>query len=362
MSGDRRLFVWALVAGVLIALLILLRGVLLPFVIGFAIAYFLDPAVDKLVAWRLPRLLATILLTLGFFVAIVAVLVLLVPLLNAQLVDFASRLPRYANLFLAQATAILEIAEARLSPEDLKQIQDAFAGIAGDAVRWVGRLLGSIWSGGVALANLLGLVVITPIVAFYLLLDWDRLVDHVDGWLPRQHAKDIRAQVSEIDRVLAGFARGQAAVCLLLGAFYGIGLTLVGLDFGLIVGIGTGLISFVPYFGMLTGFAVGIGLALAQFPDWMPVALVATVFVAGQVIEGNIITPKLVGERVGLHPVWMIFALLAGGALFGFLGILLAVPMAAGVGVVVRFALARYQAGSAYGADGAERQDPGHDR
>ena len=191
-------------------------------------------------------------------------------------------------------------------------------------------------------------MVITPIVTFYLLRDWDLLVARIDGWLPRRHVDVIREQMRLIDRSLSGFVRGQLMVCLMLGVFYAIGLTVVGLDFGLVIGLATGLVSFVPYFGMLAGFVVGIGVAVAQFGSWVPVALVAAVFVIGQFVEGNFVTPRVVGNRIGLHPVWLIFALLAGGALFGFTGLLLAVPVAAVLGVLVRFSLERYLAGAAY--------------
>ena len=188
----------------------------------------------------------------------------------------------------------------------------------------------------------------TPIVAFYLLRDWDRVVASVDGWLPRRHADEIRSIAREIDGVLSGFLRGQFIVCLALAAFYGVGLSLVGLDFGLIIGISTGLLSFVPIFGMLIGFAVGVGVALAQFGPTLHVILVVVVFMVGQFLEGHVMTPRLVGSRVGLHPVWTIFALLAGGALAGFTGLLVAVPAAAAIGVVARHAIRRYLASAAF--------------
>ena len=354
MTAERQLAYWLVGFALLFALLFALGDILLPFILGFAIAYLLDPVADMLVRWRAPRWLAATLLTVVFLVGIAAFLMLLVPLLQSQLLDMAARLPHYAELLRAKADAVLGMVQAKMSPEDLAQLRDAFGGVAGNTVQWLGRMLSSLWSGGLALVNLISLIVITPVVAFYLLRDWDLIVARIDRLLPRQHAETIREQCREVDRMLSGFARGQALVCLLLGLFYGAGLTLIGLDFGLIIGLATGLISFVPYFGMLTGLAVGIGLAFAQFSDWLPIALVAGVFVVGQVIEGNVITPKLVGDRVGLHPVWMIFALLAGGALFGFVGILLAVPAAATVGVLARFGVARYFASALYGGGGGD--------
>lgn len=192
--------------------------------------------------------------------------------------------------------------------------------------------------------NLVALLLITPIVAFYLLRDWDRLIEQADRLLPPAYAEVIRAQVRAVDRTLAGFVRGVGTVCLFLGVFYATGLTLVGLDFGLLIGLGAGLISFVPYIGATIGAIASVGLALLQFDGYLMAAVVAAIFFSGQFIEGNILQPTLVGDRVGLHPVWVIFALLAGGALLGFVGVLVAVPAAAVIGVGVRFFVGQYRA------------------
>jgi predicted PurR-regulated permease PerM len=203
------------------------------------------------------------------------------------------------------------------------------------------------------LINLVSLLVITPVVAFYLLRDWDRIVIQIDSWLPRRYAETIREQVRAVDATLAGFLRGQGTVCLILAIYYGLGLSLAGLDFGLVIGLVAGLLSFVPYVGAIVGLLLSVGLALVQFDAWLPIAIVAAVFILGQVVEGNFLTPKLVGESVGLHPVWIIFALLAGGTLFGFVGLLLAIPAAAVIGVGVRFALDRYLVSAYYKGPGS---------
>jgi predicted PurR-regulated permease PerM len=307
----------------------------------------------------LPRWLAAGLITFLVVLVVIAAALLLVPLLQAELLEFAGRVPRYVDLLRGKAMELMELLRARLTPEEIEQVRSQIGSMAApDAIAWVGAALGRLWGGGMALLNLLSLLVITPIVLFYLLRDWDRIVAIVDGWLPLDTIDTVHTQFRAIDGVLSGFVRGQMSVCLLLGAFYAVGLMLVGLDFGFVIGFGTGLISFVPYFGMLVGFAVGLGVAFAQFADWQPIALVAGVFVIGQFMEGNFITPKLVGERVGLHPVWVIFALLAGGALFGFTGILLAVPAAAVIGVLGRFAVGHYKQSAAYGAGPGGAEPP----
>ena len=357
MSRDRKLVLWLLAFIVLFAAVYLLRSILLPFVLGMAAAYFLDPVADRMERWGLSRALAATALTIVFLVAVVAFFILLAPLLQAQVLGFIGRVPAYADLLRVAAEDALSLVQANLAEADIMRLREAASGTTATIVGWLGQVASGLWSGGLALVNLLSLIVITPIVTFYLLRDWDSIVASVDGWLPRDHAETVREQVRLIDRTLAGFARGQATVCVGLGFFYAIGLSLVGLEFGIVVGLVTGLISFVPYFGMLTGLALGLGLAFAQFDGWQPVAMVAGVFVIGQIAEGNFITPKLVGDRVGLHAVWMIFALLAGGALFGFLGVLLAVPAAATIGVLARFGITQYMASPLYGGDGPRSDD-----
>ncbi len=349
MTREMRAIAWLVGISVFAFLLSLLSSVLMPFVAGMAVAYFLDPLADRLEKWGCSRVVATSLITTLFFLLAAGVAVLLFPLLQAQVVAFISRVPHYAEVLREQAAPILEHLQSNLPADAVERLRGAAGSYAGEAIQWVGTLLKNLWSGGVALLNMLSLVVITPLVTFYLLRDWDRIVERLDTLLPRRAAPTIRTQVRVINRTLAGFMRGQATVCLLLGIFYAIGLTLVGLDFGLLVGLGTGLISFIPYFGMLVGLVTGLGIAFVQFADMGSVALVAAVFAAGQVIEGYALTPRLVGDRVGLHPVWILFALLAGGALFGFTGVMLAIPVAAVIGVLVRFSLDRYMNGPLYG-------------
>ena len=342
MRVERQLRFWLIGFAVFLVALYLLRGVLLPFVAGMAVAYLLDPICDRLEAWGLSRTLATTGLTILFLVLAAAAVVLLIPVLAGQVASLLERVPDLIEALRGQSARLLAIVEARVDPAMIERIEGAVAGSADRLVAWGTKFLGQVISGGVALANLISLLVITPVVAFYLLRDWDRIVARVDTWLPREHAETIRERVREVDRTLAGFLRGQGTVCLILGLFYAIALSIAGLDFGLVVGLVAGLLSFIPYVGAIVGLVLSVGLALLQFDDWLRVAIVAGIFFVGQAVEGNFLTPKLVGESVGLHPVWIIFGLLAGGALFGFVGVLLAIPAAAVIGVGVRFALGRY--------------------
>ena len=342
MSRARASLIWlgALVA--LLVLLYLLRGVLLPFVVGIASAYFLDPAADRLERWGASRLVATSIITAVFLLVVAALVVLLVPLLHRQVLDLVDGIPGYAAAAKQLVAWLADALKDRLSPEDLAGLKKSVSGFAGDALRWLGGVLGRIWSGGLALFQVLTLVFVTPVVTFYMINDWDRIVAAVDGWVPPRHRKDARTLAKGIDRRLSGFLRGQALVCLALGLFYAVALSLAGLKFGLLVGIVAGLLAFIPFVGATIGFVVAVGLALVQFDGWVPVAVVGAIFLAGQVLEGNFLQPKLVGDRVGLHPVWIIFAVFAGGALLGLLGVILAVPLAAVLGELVRFGHARY--------------------
>jgi predicted PurR-regulated permease PerM len=325
---------------------------MLPFVAGMAVAYFLDPACDWLEEKGSSRTFATVIITAAFFLVATLLMVLVVPLAYGQAVQLVQKMPDYVAAIREKVVPIIAALAPYLGDGGIADIRDTLSGYGSDAVKWLAGNIGGFLSRLEALANLLSLLVITPIVSFYLLRDWDHLVARVDDLLPRGSAETIREQLRLVDKTLAGFVRGQVTVCLILGAFYGVGLSLAGLDSGFIIGFATGLVSFVPFFGMLLGFFIGMAVAVAQFDSWLPIGMVAAVFAVGQLIEGNFLTPKMVGERVGLHPVWVIFGLLAGGALFGFIGVLLAVPMAAVVGVLVRFAVGHYLESPLY-LDGA---------
>jgi predicted PurR-regulated permease PerM len=355
----RGLRFWLTGLVVFFIVLYLLRSILLPFVAGMAVAYLFDPLCDRLERRGLSRTWATTLVTAVFLLAGLAVLILLVPVAVGQLSDFVKRVPGYLGTLQTQLLQLSDIVQAQVSPETLQRVRDLAGGSLDKIFGWLTGLVTGLLSGGIALANLLSLLVITPIVAFYLLRDWDRILEQLDSWLPREHADTIRDLARQIDERMAGFVRGQGTVCLVLGAFYAVGLSIVGLDFALVIGLISGLLSFVPFVGSLVGFAASVGLALAQFDSWLRIALVAAVFLLGQAAEGNFLTPKLVGERVGLHPVWVMFAMLAAGALFGFVGVLLAVPMAAVAGVMLRFAMQQYLDSDYYRGSGKASGEDG---
>ncbi|MET1028366.1 MAG: AI-2E family transporter [Dongiaceae bacterium] len=357
MSPIRQLRAWLIALAVFILLLFLLRSILLPFVAGMAVAYVLDPVCDALERLGLSRIWATVVVTVTFLLIILVVLLSLAPLLLQELSDFLKTLPALVGRAQDRLLPLYEAFRQRFDLPALSELSGMAQSRLGNAVSWLAQAAQELLGQGLALANLLSLVFITPVVAFYLLRDWDVLVTRIDELLPRPHIATIRAQFREVDRTLAGFARGQSMVCLTLGIYYATALAMVGLPFGIVVGLLAGVLTFIPYVGAMTGFVTAMAIALAQFSDWTHIVLVGGVFMIGQAVEGNFLTPKLVGDRVGLHPVWIIFALLAGGTLFGFLGLLLAVPTAAAIGVLVRFAISRYLSSPLYLGDRPVDQD-----
>ena len=349
MTLQRQVTIWFGALAALIVAMWLLSDILLPFIAGLVLAYFLDPVADALERLGLPRLAATLVILVCALLALTLVLVLLVPILGDQIGRFAGDLPQLIQTLVARFN--------ELAPQWMKDalaksgadVQGSMTDLAGKAAGWIITLLSSLLSGGMALVNLVSLMVVTPIVAFYLLEDWDKIVAKVDGWLPRDHAPVLRVLAGEINQAMAGFIRGQGTVCLLLGAFYAMALSFAGLRFGLAIGLAAGFLTFIPYAGALIGGILAIGVGLVQFwPDYTSILMIAGIFALGQFLEGNFLSPKLVGKSVGLHPVWLIFALFAFGYAFGFVGLLLAVPMAAAAGVLVRFALRQYLASKLY--------------
>jgi predicted PurR-regulated permease PerM len=347
MTLTRQMTFWVLTLLVGILALWVLREILLPFVAGMALAYLLDPLANRLERMGVNRLVASLVIIGAFVLVFVALILVFVPLLTGQIGAFIEKLPGYVQRLQALA---MDPNREWLRKIVGDGVADAQIGdIVKQGASWMAAFLKSLWSGGQALISIFSLVVVTPVVAFYLLYDWDRMVATVDGWIPLHHRETVHALAREMDDAIAGFVRGQTAVCLILGSFYAVALTLTGLNFGLLIGLVSGVITFVPYVGSMTGLVVATGVAVAQFwPEYTPILTVLGIFFVGQFLEGYVLSPKLVGESIGLHPVWLMFALFAFGYLFGFVGLLIAVPLAAVIGVLARFGLRRYLASPFY--------------
>lgn len=347
LAPAQQLKYWGIAALLLLGMLWLLGDVLLPFVLGGTIAYFLDPVADRLERWGLSRALAVAVITVGailLFVGIIVPTVLTleeqVRLLLAQGPEWVEDLTDPDGPFLVRFPIVAEYS-GRIEEAALR---------AGDALRERGgAIVSGLLTAGQGLLGIVLLLVIVPVVAVYMLLDWDRMIASLDALLPRDHRTTIRRLAREVDQTLSGFLRGQGTVMLILGTYYALALALVGLNFGLVIGAAAGLLTFIPYVGAILGGAAAIGMALFQFwGEWVWIAAVAGIFASGQFVEGNFLTPKLVGDSVGLHPVWLLLALSAFGALFGFVGLLAAVPIAAVLGVIVRFMVELYRESRLY--------------
>ena len=335
---------WGVALAVLFALLWFLGDVILPFLVGGAVAYFMDPVCDRLERLGLSRTAATAVLTLAAVLVVVLLVLAVIPTLIQQLGALVNAAPAIASQFQTFLLERFPELQDRTSTirQTLEQIATAIQAKGGELAQ-------GLLSSALGLINAVVFIVVVPVVAFYMLMDWDHMVAKLDAILPRDHAPIVRRLAAEIDETLSAFVRGQLTVCLLLGTFYSVALMVAGLQFGLIVGAIAGAITFIPYVGALVGGALAIGLALFQFwGDWLSIGIVAAIFAFGQFIEGNILTPKLVGESVGLHPVWLIFALSAFGSVFGVVGMLVAVPVAAALGVLIRFAMQQYRASLLY--------------
>lgn len=362
MRAERQVLFWMGAALLLVVMIGLLKEILLPFVAGMVVAYFLNPLAGALERLGLSRMLASLLILLAAILAFAAFLIFVVPLLAAQAQQLAVALPgemerlkgildTYAREQLGPRYPAFEV-ELTQALEGLSQNWAAIAS-------WIAL---SLWDQSRTLVNFISLILVTPLVVFYMLLDWDPMLAKINGWLPRAHAPAIRQLASDINEAVSAFIRGQGTVCMILGVFYAAGLTAAGLKYGLLIGIATGVLTFIPFVGWALGIITATMLAVIQFwPDAVPVAMVAGVFLAGQAFDAGFLSPNIVGSKIGLHPVWLIFALFVFSYLFGFVGVLVAVPVAAAIGVLVRFALKVYLASPYYSGETVNHVSPGRE-
>ena len=371
MSLQRQILVWAGLLLALVSLLYALSGALLPFVAGITVGYLLDPLATKLERLGLNRFGATAVI-LGLFLLVLLILgIIFVPVLVRQVTGFLLNLPSIASRL--QLLAVQEGGHLveRYGGDTLKslglnpgltqaEVQSSIGSVVGQASAYLLSLLNQVWSGSRALFGLMSVLVVTPVVAFYILLDWKRMTAAIDGWIPLQQRENVRSIARDIDAALAGFVRGQSLVSLILGIWYSVGLTAIGLNFGFLLGILGGLLSFVPYIGSLTVLLLAAAVAVVQgWPDPWLVAEAVAVVVTGQFLEGYVLSPSLVGASIGLHPVWLMFALVACSTVFGFTGLLVAVPLSAALGVLSRFALRKYLTSPLYTGDEGPPALPG---
>lgn len=356
MYVGRNAVFWLVVAIILAAMLSLLAPVLLPFVIGLTLAYFFNPLVDGLSAMRVPRWLSAILILALATTGIAALMIFVAPIVAEQAQSLVQAMPAQIDRLRTVADQAAQSQFGDRYPQVQAAVARALAGVNDTLPALAAGFAQSVWDQGTAAFSFLTLMLVTPLVFFYALLDWPKLVAKVDSWLPRDSAARIRLLALEINDRVSAFIRGQGLVCIILAIFYAAALSFIGLRYGLLVGLLTGLLSFIPFAGWALGMIVATALAIIQFwPDVSNVLIVPGVFLAGQALDAGILSPQIVGSKIGLHPVWLIFALLTFSYLFGFLGLLVAVPVAAAIGVLVRAALQSYLASSFYYGDGVKR-------
>jgi predicted PurR-regulated permease PerM len=362
MIVARPIVFWIAMLAAMVAVVVLLREILLPFVTGMVLAYLLDPLATRIERLGVNRLLATLIIIAVVVGSITTLMLLTVPVIVRELSSFVENFPSYVHRLHSLATAPERPWLSKVVGEGLDEAQHSFSELTTFATSWLSDFLRSVWTGGRALISVLSLGVVAPIVACYLLYDWDRMIATVDNWVPPAHRDTVRALAREVDDTISGFVRGQSILCLVLAVYYGAALWLMGLKHGVLIGFAAGLISFIPYLGSLLGVVIALCVAAAQFwPDWTFVLLVPVIFLVGQSISDYVLSPYLVGRRVHLNPVWVMFALFAFGYLFGFVGLLIAVPVAAAIGVLMRFALQKYYASPFY-ASASAAVSPNADR
>lgn len=349
MTLRTQVLVWVGFTAVVVLAVWFLRPVLLPFVVGLVLAYILNPLVVFIQRARIGRGWAIALAMLFVIALLVGVVFLVTPLIVSQITGLLYLLPGLVGDLQDLIRQLTPQLMEWMGPERAEQLETTLIQFIGSGVDFAVNVTASLLQNSLNVLNTVGFMLITPVVAFYLLLDWEGMMKGIDDLLPREHRREIREVFQQIDRAMAGVLRGYGSVILVLCIYYATALSLTGLNFGLVIGIITGLLSFIPFVGFLVGFGLSMGVALVQFaPNWWPVLIVFLVGVIGQFLEGNILYPRLVGQSINLNSAWLMFALVAFAYLFGFIGLLLAVPMAAITGTLVRYAVKRYKESELY--------------
>lgn len=353
MLTDRNQQWYLLAIGLLVGYLVyLLSPILTPFAVGALLAYLFDPLADKLESWKLSRTVAVTLVFIVISIIVIGIALVLIPTLEQQISQFISNLPQYFQWLRLNVTPWLQdrfgIQTDLFDIGELTALVKSHWSQAGGIAQSV---LTSVGKSGMVVMNWMMNGLLIPVVTFYLLRDWDIITARVSELVPRPYSKTVNQLATDSNNVLSAFLRGQLSVMLALGTIYTIGLWIVGIELSLLIGMGAGLVSFVPYLGTIVGLVAGVVAALMQFGDINHVIYVLIVFGVGQLMEGFILTPWLVGDRIGLHPVAVIFSVLAGGQLFGFVGVLLGLPLAAVIMVLLRYAHVRYKESRLYGLE-----------
>jgi len=339
---------WSVAALLVFGFVWLFKSVLTPFILGLAIAYLLNPVVGFFTKMKMPRMAAVLIILLSFFIFVMAAIVFAAPPLAREASALAESIPGYVDKLLELANPYLVMAQERFGGNYTDNIQGFLKDNVGKIVSVTGGVAGGLASGGQAVVGFFTTLILTPLVAFFMMQEWPRITKWMDDLIPRRHEKTIKSLLGDMNHKVSGFVRGQITVAFFLGVIYAIALTIAGLNYGFLIGIGAGVLSIIPLVGSTVGLLVSVVVAWFQMGEISYVFIIAAIFFVGQIVEGNILTPKLVGDSVGLHPLWVLFALMAGGSLLGITGMLLAVPLAAIVGVLLGFAISEYKQSDIY--------------
>ena len=342
----KKFVIWSVILFLPILLLFAIRDVIGPFVIALIITYFLHPIVRKLETIKIPRFLSSTIIIFSFFSLIAAFIIFVIPLIYSQFVTAVNAAPTYFAYLKEKVYPILSDFGYEIEQKQLQAIAHKYSD---NILNFITNFIENLWSSTIFTVNVISLIFITPVITFYMLRDWPLIKRSIDNLIPRQYYITIKEQILKVDNVLSAYIRGQTQVCILLGLFYATCLYFAGLNYALFIGFMTGILSFIPYVGFGIGFIFGNIVSFYQFDSLSTKILIFLIFIVGQILESAIITPRLIGNNVKLHPVWIIFAIFTGGSLYGFLGVLLAVPIAAVIGVLLRFILEHYFTSTLYG-------------
>ncbi len=350
MTFRCQVYFWSAVVCGLLAFIFIFNEVLFPFVLGAAVAYLLNPVVEGFARRGMKRGWAVGLISGVFFVLVALFLVLMVPFLSYQVLQFLKEVPLYYQRALDLALPYFSRYGVPVTGQSagLSEWMQDHMGAMGTVA---GSVMSSLVAGGQAFFHVISACLLTPVAAYFFLLEWPALCHWGEEMLPRRRKVFLLGLLQKMDEKVSAFIRGQIMVALFLAVFYAVCLAVAGLPYGFLIGLSAGLVSIVPFAGPLLGGAVGVGMAWAQSGEWSYVALIGSVFVTGQIIEGNVLTPRLVGDRVGLHPLWVFFSLMAGGRVCGFLGVFLAIPVAAILSVLLSALISFYRGSPYYGGD-----------
>jgi putative permease len=347
---DKIIF-WSFFIGICVIFLVLISDILAPFFIAFTIAYILQPLIDNnSIRYKLPRNI----IAYGVFVIFLSIFILgvviVLPLMYQQISLLVSKVPVYKNYLQTELAPIFIAKIQSIDPTLADKLKDSIQNIINSTFSVIALLLNNIWSYTMATINIVMIILLVPLILFYFLKDWPKMVAMIENLLPLKGKNKVREVLSSINGLLSAYIRGQLNVCLLLSSYYGIGLSIIGVDLGLLLGMLSGFLIIIPFIGLLIAFLLSIIIGCFTFGITIKLSYIVILYIVGYILESSIITPKIIGDKIGLHPLWIMFSVFASGSLFGFIGIFFAIPIAGIIKVLLKFAIQLYKSSRIYKA------------